>query len=192
MRIAYVIATIGLVTLLAVPSATDARRDPLERSRAGQWTIHRTMMSPGSLSDATYVYEWVVKVDGRKVLIKTQPLDPDLQCGLASSVESVIDLDAPAPRPLVESPLGEEEVSARGTRLLCRKVETVEAGDIKGKTISWLSDLVPISGLAKRVKLDPEGKELFRTELIDWGETGGAEKPLAPPMKEGKAPLHKN
>jgi hypothetical protein len=190
MRSAQVVSIIGLIGLLSVASATDTRPNPLAQAKAGQWTIHRTA-SPSSLTDETFTYEWVVKVDGRKVVIRTQPLDRDLERGLASPVESTLDVDAPTP-PIVESPAGEEELLIHGTRLLCRKVETVEImSEGMTKTISWLSDRIPISGLVKRVKLDRDGKEIFRTDLIDWGTTGGAERPLAP-AREGKAPLHKD
>jgi hypothetical protein len=180
---------IGLIGLLSVVSATDTRPSPLAQAKAGQWTIHRTM-GPSSLTDETFTYEWVVKVEARKVVIRTQPLDRDLERGLASPVESTFDLDAPAP-PIVESPAGEEELNIHGTRLLCRKVETVEIlNQGMTKTISWLSDRIPISGLVKRVKLDRDGKEIFRSDVVDWGNTGGAERPLVP-AREDKAPLHK-
>jgi hypothetical protein len=44
--------------------------------------------------------------------------------------------------------------------------------------LTWTSTQVPLFGLVKRVKLDKNAVELERTVLLEWGESGGAERPL--------------
>ena len=72
------------------------------------------------------------------------------------------------------------DMTVDGKRLHCEKVEKVTTDPMQGRvtTIVWTSPQVPIFGTVRVVRLDRDGKETSRIELLAFGETGGAEKPL--------------
>jgi hypothetical protein len=171
-----VVAGVGLAV-----AGEDPR--PIEKARPGQWVIHgETPLN--AFGETLYSYQWVEKVDGRKVHLKTQAIRADRKTGIDEPVAGVVDLDKKPPDndgPKATSTTL-EEITVNGKKLSCRKVETITIDPVLGKltTTVWTSSSVPIFGMVRTVKVDKDGRETSRVELLDWGETGGKEKPLDP------------
>jgi len=160
---------------------------PLEKAKAGQWVFHESRgTSPidSAKPDAakpTYSYQFVEKVEGRQVHLMTQAVSADGKTGLEAPVPTVVDLDQkPADAESEASATSEEELTVKGKPMKCIKIETVTEDPTNGKltTIRWVSKEVPIFGLVRSIVLNKDKKELLKIDLLDFGDTGGAEKPV--------------
>jgi hypothetical protein len=168
-----------LFVCIGVAAALENTPGSLEKAAPGQWAVHRTTTNLGAETpDVTATYQWVARVDRRKVTLRSQPVSPDGKKALAEASEIVIDLDAEAfgAKPTT-TPV---ELEIKGVKISCDLVETKDAlePESKARTLTWLSDQVPVRGIVKRDTYDRDGKLSSRTELLDWGESGGAEKPF--------------
>jgi len=45
----------------------------------------------------------------------------------------------------------------------------------------WMSEEIPVTGMVKTVTVDKDGKEVAKVELVDFGASGGADKPVGAP-----------
>jgi hypothetical protein len=169
-----------LAALVTLASAGDAK-SALETARVGQWTLGKTVMPSSNYTMFTYV--WVSKVDSRKVTLSQQILK-DKNTGLVPATTTVIDLDKKPEAPLKESAkpkVSEEEIALEnGKKLKCTRTEgeTEISGMGKLVTIVWTSPEIPINNMAKSIVKDKDGKTLSTSETLDYGQAGGAEKPL--------------
>ncbi len=123
---------------------------------------------------------WVEKVEGRKITLEFQILHPD-RTAAGAPMPQVIDLDNPEPVPWCEvTELGTEEVEVAGRRLACRKSEAKSPGTLMGDitTQSWTCDQVPLWGTVRSVTKG-SGSD-FTEELLDFGDEGGAARPVKP------------
>ncbi len=171
--LALVVAAAGAV------HAQDLKR--LEKAKASQWVLQKSASLDGATNKTVTrnFYLWVDKVDGRKVHLKIQNLSDDGRTGVAPAIERVIDLATISARSDVNAKTSDDVVEVKGKKLKCkRRVETFDSKDIVSKSIEWTSNEVPVFGVVKAVVYGQDGKELSRTELKDWGESGGAEKPV--------------
>jgi hypothetical protein len=176
--------TLGLLAA-TLARAGDPPRHPLENARAGQWVLHRTIVrTPDATETTSFRYQWVDKIENRIVHLKTQATTPDGRFGLGAAVQTLVDLDKPATvyKDSISTPC-DEEVSVKGRLIRCTRKETFTVEGVKGKLTStrWISDEVPLYGTARAVTADKERTELSRTEIEDFGDAGGSERPLAPP-----------
>ncbi len=171
---ALVVAAVGAV------HAQDLKR--LESAKMGQWVLQKSASLDGATNKVVTrnFYQWIDKVDGRKVHLKIQNLSDDGRTGVAPAIERVIDLATIAARSDANATTTDDLVEVKGKKLKCRRRVETEFGskDILSKSIEWTSTDVPIFGIVKVMLYGQAGKELSRTELKDWGESGGAEKPV--------------
>jgi hypothetical protein len=168
---------------------------PLEKAKAGQWVLLETQAAPldtAKPADArpdpakldaakpTHVYQFVERVEGRRVHLVTQTVTADGKTGLDAAFAMVVNLDEmPADAPREEASTSEEEITVKGKSMKCIRTETVtDLGRGNTTTIRWVSRDVPIFGLVRSVVLDKNKKELSRYDLVDFGDTGGAARPL--------------
>jgi len=179
MRVLGIICALTFVaTVVGAVHAQDLKR--LEKAKAGQWVFQKSTSFDGATNKTvTHFYQWIDKVDGRKVHIKVQKLSDDGRMGVAPAIERVIDLATISARSDANAKITDDVVEVNGKKLKCKKrVETFDLTNMVSKSIEWTSDAVPIFGVVKVVLYGQDGKELASTELKDWGEHGGAEKPV--------------
>lgn len=180
MRALRIICALALVaSAVGAVHAQDMKR--LEKAKAGQWVLQTSASLDGVTNKIVTrkFYQWVDKVDGRKVHLKIQNLSDDGRTGVAPAIERVLDLATISARSDANAKTTDDVVEVKGKKLKCkRRVETFDSKDMLSKSIEWTTDKVPIFGVVKVVVYGQDGKELSSTELKDWGEHGGAEKPV--------------
>jgi hypothetical protein len=169
----------AILCLLALAMVASGDTSPLEGAVAGQWTLCSTRSDAGT----SYSYQFVEKVSApeRKVRLGTQSVDATGTRGLERAVFTVVFLDRDPPSAGDGIPT-EEEITIKGRKLRCTKTTKLSGDDARGgmtTTITWTSGELPMFGIARRVRLDENGRELSRMDLIEWGDEGGSEKPLA-------------
>jgi hypothetical protein len=179
-----IFAAIVCAALLVVQARADDAKNPLEKAKAGQWVLQKITTKYSGMNTTTLSYTWVDRVEGRKVILKTQTLNPDGKTAMMAAAETPYDLEAKseraekkeaAPKPTVT----EEEIEVKGKKMKCQKTETTsEIGGAKTTTTTWTSSEIPLYGTAKMVTKDKDGNETSLTETIDWGQDGAKEKPL--------------
>lgn len=166
-----------VLALLASAHAGDPK--PMEKAKAGEWVLDKIVAS----GFTTFQYMWIAKVDGRKVTVNVQMLKEDGKTALMPPSSSLVDLDMKGPEPKKgEEPkvlkTSEEEVEIKGKKIKCTRTETEQ--DVVGSgrlvIVSWASNEIPISGIAKSVAKDKDGKVISETTCVDFGHEGGAEK----------------
>jgi hypothetical protein len=162
MRISVQVATLGLVLSLGFglagsTLADDAVKSPLEHAKVGQWTRYR-IQADSEMKQA------VVKVEGRKITIKTQMW---IKGAELPSAELPVDLDKktdPNDKKPPEAKVEEGTQVVNGKTLKCR-VHTQD------KMKTWFSDDVPIMGI---VRQELDGKPTM--ELLAWGDKADEDK----------------
>ncbi|MBI3725368.1 hypothetical protein HY251_15655 [bacterium] len=179
--------SLSALLVAAVAVANDAPAHPLETARAGHWVFNRSTTLTGGVTKTAYSCSWVEKVADRKVFLKTQEVDAKGAKGITRPLGSVVNLDEKSP--LDENAgaaIGEEEIIVKDKTLMCRKVTTIKHDALMGKVTQtvWTSRDVPLYGVVRRETVDKTGDVVAKFELIDWGLTGGGEKPLEGDAKE--------
>jgi hypothetical protein len=167
-------ATFLLVAALA--QAEDAP-DPIATAKEGEWVLQKVVSSYGGMTMTQLLYMWVSKVEGRKLTLGLQIMK-DEKRGMMPPFFSPVDLDhreKPAP-----AKVSQEDVERDGKKLKCWKREEAGVDSPAGKvtTTTWTCKDVPVDGVLRIVSVDKDGKETSRTETIQWGSEGGAEKPV--------------
>jgi hypothetical protein len=156
--------------------------EPLADAKVGEWTLMKQKISWPGGSAVSFVYAYVSKVDGRKVSVVTQTLNEDGKTGLMAGVTTVRDLDKkpePGDAKATKATVSYEDLDVNGKKIKCKKTETeVLTNGVTATTTTWVSNDVPVHGLVRLVVKDKDGKEQIATEIVDFGSTGGAEKPL--------------
>lgn len=197
MRVRTIAAPI-LIALVATMGAVLAGDDkpklghPLEHAKAGEWAFKRWTSTFDDSSYTNYTYEFIANVDGRKVHRKSQPVLFDGKSGLAPAAEIIVDLDKAEvkdPSAKVVETKEEELLLANMNKKIKTTKTTVTRDDASGKITeaTWTSADVPLGGTVKVITLDKKGTEVSRMEVIDFGLSGGAEKPVkatTPPEKK--------
>jgi hypothetical protein len=200
-------APVAVLALMGMLLAADAAPRPIDNAKPGQWVLERHstshVTSEGSnfwkaerwsllsttscvATETTYRLTWVDRIEGSRIHLKRQELAADLRTGLGPAKDVVFDRDGKkteaASDEMKSTLTTDDEVAIEGdaTPLKCKRTDVVVL-DACGahKTITWTSDQIPLFGLVKMVKLDENGNEIWRTELLRWGESGGCEKPVA-------------
>ncbi len=171
----------GLLFLGAITGVGQVLAGPLDSAQVGQWVVEKSTAS----GMTSHVLKWVSKVEGKKLTLRTQMLNPDLTTGMLPANEMTMDLGAtpmpgavpsvPAPGgPVPEARITEESLTVGGRAVRCKRME-VEMGGMVSR--SWMSDQIPISGLARAVT-SQGGSEVSRLEVVDFGTSGGADRPV--------------
>jgi hypothetical protein len=159
------------------------RPHPFEKARAGQFILERLTKPDGKKTAVRFCYEWIDRVEERKVHLRAQLVSSDGMVGLEPSIEAVIDLDQKLPDPLLTArtaTTSEETVRIKDNDYRCTKLEIVRDQDDKRMTeATWTTSEVPLGGIVRRVCTDPAGVETERMEVIDFGDSGGAERVVA-------------
>jgi hypothetical protein len=183
-------AAIVCAALFVVQARADDAKNPLEKAKAGQWVLQKSTMKYGGMTNTSLSYLWVDRVEGRKVVLKTQTLNPDGKTAMMAATEMPIDLDAKGERSekkdAAKPTVTEEEILVKGKKMKCQKTEvTMEIAGAKTTSITWTSPEVPVYGTVKSISKDKDGNETSVVETIDWGNEGAKEKPVggteAPP-----------
>ncbi|MEZ0227847.1 MAG: hypothetical protein ACAI25_04430 [Planctomycetota bacterium] len=166
-----------LVLLVGSVARAQSTPNPLEKAKEGQWVLQKTTAS----GFTSHIYQWVSKVDGKKITLRTQILNADGKSAMAAANDVVIDLEkkeggsaapaADAPKPTIS----DDEVEVKGKKVKCKKIEVTVNGVA---STTWISDEIPVSGLVKSIATK-DGAELSKFELVDFGDTGGKDKPSA-------------
>jgi hypothetical protein len=160
-------------------SHAEDMKNLLEQAKAGGWTLTKTTITGGG--DPSLAYMWIEKVEGRKVHIQNQIL-ADEKTGMMDPMPMVVDLDAkPEPNtPKAETKkVGDEEITIKGKKIKCAKWEsTADYGQGKTVTVMWVSEEIPIYGMAKTVSKDKDGNVTCTSEVVDYGTSGAAAKPV--------------
>ncbi len=137
----------------------------------GQWVLRKSVTGDSTSPSAkvTYTYNWVEASEPGTLLLRTQTLDADLQHAIGVTFDQTRQV-SPA-RPLGVG-FGYMETCVIGDHTVscCRRDG--------GESVTWLSNEVPIMGVVKLVRYDANGVEISYSAVLDFGETGGAEKPL--------------
>jgi hypothetical protein len=177
----FVVALVALAAFAGDASAQS--KSPLENAKTGQWVLQKSTAA----GNTTWLYQWVKAVEGKKITLRTQILNADGKTGMMAGNDSVIELGgqpstAPAPGGDAPKPkITDDEVELKGKKLKCKKTEIATGPSL---STTWTSDEVPVTGLVKMVAM-ADGKESMRLEVVDYGATDGADKPVAAP---GAAP----
>jgi hypothetical protein len=189
-RVVNVVSMLGGVLLLGASLAVAEQRatHPLEQAKAGQWVLHRIVASSGDAPTESCVYKWIDKVDHREVHLRIQPVSKDGRYALAAPTLTIVNLDKPPDSDDTSSATTEDEIAVKGRKVKCKRVEVVTLDSAHGKltTTRWISDEVPIYGTVRSITVDREHREVSRTDLLDYGDSGGAEKPMPPPAPEDR------
>jgi hypothetical protein len=169
------IVALALLALLAPAFADDA---PIADAKVGEWELMKTTSTLPIGTDVKFIYLWVSKVEGKKITVMIQTLREDQKTGLAAPQASVVDLDK-KPDKTSEPKVSDEEIEIKGKKVRCKKTETT-TDTPKGKVtvVAWTTNEVPVHGIVRQVFRDTDGKEIWRSELVDFGTEGGKEKPL--------------
>jgi hypothetical protein len=171
-----------LALSLAVLAVARADDNPLGKSKLGEWIIQKTVIS-GTMTVGTYMF--VSKIDGKKVTIVTQPLKEDMKTPAGpAQVRQPVDTEKPLPALKDDKKVGEEEIELKGKKLKCKKTENTS--ESKTTTTTWSSSEVPIYGIVRQIAKDKDGKEILRSDLVDYGTEGAKEKPLTDDKKTEK------
>jgi hypothetical protein len=175
----------ALSVVVAQVAQAQSLPNPLEKAKEGQWIQSKSVA--GGMT--TQMYQWVSKVDGKKITLRTQILNADGKTAMMAGTDGVIDLaqtgssapagSADAPKPAIS----DDEVEVKGKKLKCKKIE-VKSGPITSTT--WISEEVPVTGLVKSISTQ-DGNEVAKLELVDFGQQGGADKPVGAPGAGGSA-----
>jgi hypothetical protein len=174
----------AIVLCVSLVAAAEPVVRPIERARAGHWILEKHTKVIGTVTEATYNTTWVESVVGRRVHLLRQEVSADQKTGIKAPTSVAVDLDqksAVTPKDEDTATLAtDDEIAIGDKKLKCKKVELVVLDPTLGKftTTTWTSGQVPLFGLVRTVKTDKDGKELERTDLLAWGETGGAELPV--------------
>jgi hypothetical protein len=181
---AFAIAAAVTATLVAAQAPVH----PLEQARAGQWVLHRSVVQQGETPADNLIYKWIDSVHGREVHLKIQPVMEGGRFALAAPTLTIVNLDKPPDREGAPSAATEEDLVFKGRKLRCRRVETVTDDPLRGRvmTTRWSSSEVPIYGTVKSITLDKDQREVSRIDLVDFGESGGAERPYPPIAPEDR------
>ena len=201
-------APLAVLAFMGMLTVADSAPRPMDNAKPGQWVIERHSTScissgaamcwtPGSwfqlstpsfvTTETTYRLTWIDRIEGPRIHLKRQEIAVDLTTGLGPAKDLVFNLDDKqadkACDDMKSTLTTDDEVAVEGDSipLKCKRVEVVVLDATCGahRTITWTSDQVPLFGLVKMVKLDENGDEIRRTELLRWGESGGCEKPVA-------------
>jgi hypothetical protein len=169
-------------TLLAGVAVTFAGDVPnaLARAKPGAWSLVRNTDVVAGEAKIDIVYSWVAKLDGKSITVSTQHLKEGAKAASGKAQSKVLDIDkvASAMEHDFKAPgttITDETLEVAGKKIKCKKLETKTD---RGSATKWISDEVPPLGLVKLLVLAADGKEVRRSELLDWGESGGAEKPV--------------
>jgi hypothetical protein len=147
----------------------------------GQWVLTRAVTGDSTSSSAkvTYTYSWVEAGEPGELQLRTQSLKEDLQHAVSLPVDQKRTV---SPARGLGAGLGYMETRVIGDHTVscCRDDGGVTDVDhaLTGTFTRWLSNDVPIAFTVKLVQMDANGVELSSSEVLDFGETGGAEKPL--------------
>ncbi len=177
------LCTLGALLLgMSLVSAGEPSTHPLAKAKAGQWVFHRSTGSSGDADNPSFTYKWIDKVEKTEVRLMIQPVTEDGKLGLSAPTLMTVNLDKPPDKEEASTATAEEELVVKGKPLKCKRIDFVTQDTRHGKvtTSRWVSDEVPIYGTVRMITFDKDKKEIARTDLLDFGETGGAEKPLAP------------
>jgi hypothetical protein len=158
------LALVLSVVLLAVARAGEPK--------VGEWTlIHE---QTGSIEKD--VYAWLEKADEKTLTVCRQELAPGRATARAKPERTEL---AKKPRSVPPgAAVSDDIIEVKGKKLAVKKVENASTiARNKVVTTRWISADVPLDGVVREVVVR-EGKEESRRSLLDWGESGGAEKPL--------------
>ncbi|MBI3722729.1 hypothetical protein HY251_02060 [bacterium] len=171
-RFVYGLAVLAGFAALAF---ADEPKHPLAGAKGGEWVLAKTTTTTGGGEPKIgWLYRWVSKVEGTKVTVMVQPMKTDKLGSMAAAAthhDSSVKPDAPGK----DARVSDDEVEVNGKKLKCKKIETKKDDRTSTK---WTSSEIPISNEAKVVEKDKDGKELVKIETVDYGLTGGAERPL--------------
>jgi hypothetical protein len=169
------LSTAVLASLTGVVFAVDLP-NPLAKAKVGSWCTAKMTNAFGGKPETSNMYAWVTKVEGDKVTASKQELKADGKTATAPA-ETV---DATAQFAQYEQKfkklnptVTEETLEINGKKVKCTKVEASAQGMTE---TDWFSAEIPVTGVAKCIAKAGD-KEVLRLEVIDFGETGGAEKP---------------
>lgn len=181
-HLARALCAVAALAAVAVAEDTErARYDRLVKAKPGEWVIEkRTGKGSGAPAEPVFELRWVSKVEDKVVTVMTQTLDPDLKSGLSKPNLTQPTAFEPMMRRGVKTKVTEGvEVEVAGKKLKCRRLdETVTMGKLETKTSLWISDEVPLDGVVLWEAAIGGTDQTVRGELVDWGTSGGAEKPL--------------
>jgi hypothetical protein len=154
--------------------------DPL-RWAAGQWVIERRALGDPSApeTNASLTYRWIDTGESGQLVLKSQSLDPDMQHGGDVSEHPMNDSERRSKNGRGESPGGQPGkyvTEAIGGQQV--EVWAVDLGFNDGsRAVRAYSNHVPIKSPVREVHYDPNGTITLWSEIVEWGLTGGAEKP---------------
>jgi hypothetical protein len=172
-----------LSATLVMGGEPSAPPHPLANSTVGEWVLNRSTLTGHDKNTVSFHYRWVDKVDAKSVTLMDQLVAEDGQTGLASASPIVIKLDE-KPADDAATATSDAEIIFKNKPLKCQKIDIVVLdGTNKLTTTRWISKEVPIYGIVKTVTFDKDHKEISRTELIDFGKTGGAARTI-PTLKD--------
>jgi hypothetical protein len=166
-------ATALLGVVLSVLSSGDHVRDTAVATGPvpGEWTLQRdTTIGPvGSAGETAYLYAWISRVDGKKITVMHQLVDVTGKNGLTLPKPNVVESLGDAKRLNPASHYPEETITVKGKTFSCRKVGV-------GGELLWVAPEIPVYGLVRAV-VKKDGRTIRTSDLIDWGASGGSERP---------------
>lgn len=159
--------------LSATLSATFVRADDKPPVTVGEWALQKdtSVATVGSGETTAYLYVWVSKVDGKRITIMHQLVDAAGKLALSEPRAKVLTELGDAKKAKPKTAYPEETLEVKGKKFLCRKVQ------LEGELL-WVSPEIPVYGVVRAIVADKVGKATHRTELLDWGASGGAPRAL--------------
>ncbi len=180
-----VLTTAAVVVAQEKEKKNEAKVEEVCRLKVGQWAMTRTktLAEGGEWRASATLYVWVERIEGKTAFIKLQDLTAD-GLGMAAAIESSRDVEAKSPPRAAGTvtKTSEETLDIGGKKVKCERIETHDEKETSGKklgktTITWTSTEIPaLAECARRVLMEA-GKETFRYEVTDFGDTGGSERP---------------
>ena len=166
LALAVALAVLGLTAAATRGLADEPAPGAGPAHRPGEWIVEKHSTGSGELA-FTYVYTWVSRVEGGKLVVGWQQLELDQKTPLGEPRTREVELSRL--RSTSADPI--EEVRVGDRMLPCRVKSYPEGGGV-----AWITTEVPVYGVARSTV--HQGETDHVSEVIAFGWSGGAAKPL--------------